>query len=281
VLYPRWKQFNRVFEKLIRRRNSDTLGGAEKRVIKNVINYACGYFGLNQSKDKMRHPKMRLGTKVRSTIDLSKTLIFNVESFCDEDYIIFHSTSDSSSSHRPRCCTPLPLYLCVIELGKLRLLQIFDWLGSSLAQSGTTTFRHLYTNVDNLILAFGSSSPGAHPPLDLQAGPFGAAGPDGGKPEPGGLKVEWQLGPRTGWKFASCALQNWAVITEDSDGNGDGGGQENRTKTNLFTGVSAQRSYEYACQILDKEPVRLEQQRRVNKMLGTEQRTVTFNFVPK
>jgi hypothetical protein len=283
LLYPRWKEFNQVFKKLIRRRNSDKLGGAEKRVIKNVINYACGYFGLNQSMEKIRPPKMRLGQQIRSDFNVGKTMIFSTESFCKEVFIIFQS--NRKPLFNPRSSVPLPLYLCVIELGKLRLLQIFDWLESSLGLPGS--FRHLYTNVDNLILALGGGVDNKPAPqlLDLSSGPFGAVG-KGTKPKPGGLKLEWNLGPETGWKFVSCALQNWAVITSSGDGQGNsgcggGGGQENRTKTNLFPGVCAQQSYNYACQLLNKEPVKLEQQRRVNKMLGTEEHTVCFNIKPK
>jgi hypothetical protein len=283
LLYPRWKEFNQVFKKLIRRRNSDKLGGAEKRVIKNVINYACGYFGLNQSMEKIQPLKVRLGQRIKSNLNFGKTMIFSTESFCKEDFIIFQSNRKPLCN--PRSCAPLPLYLFVIELGKLRLLQIFDWLESSLGLP--SSFRHLYTNVDNLIVALGGGSDNKPAPqlLDLQSGPFGAVG-KGTKPKPGGLKLEWHLGPETGWKFVSCALQNWAVITSSGDGQGnnsgcDGNGQENRTKTNLFPGVCAQQSYNYACQLLNKEPVKLEQQRRVNKMLGTEEHTVCFNIKPK
>jgi hypothetical protein len=271
LLYPRWNEFNGVFTELVERRNSDQLGSAEKRVLKNVVNYACGYFGLNSTKEKMRHPKMRLGTKVKGNINLNKTMIFSVESFDASDYIIFHNVWEAPQNYSSP--VPVPLYLGVVEMGKLRLLQVLDWLEMGCAPGSV---RHLYTNVDNLILAL------AAPDLDSLPSPR----PDtfsllknyffnSGKPRPGGLKLEWQVGPGRQWKFASCALQNWAVVTED----GDGG--EDRSKTNLFAGVSARQSYENACKMLDRETVTLQLQRRVNKMTGTQEHTVQIKFVPK
>jgi hypothetical protein len=101
---------------------------------------------------------------------------------------------------------------------------------------------------------------------------------DSGKPLPGGLKLEWQVGPGKRWQFASCALQNWAVVTKDG---GDGEGEDARAKTNLFAGVSARRSFDYACKMLDKEPITMQVQRRVNKMVGIQEHVVQIKFVPK
>jgi hypothetical protein len=273
LLYPRWNEFNDVFAELVERRNSDQLGSAEKRVLKNVVNYACGYFGLNSCKEKMRHPKMRLGTKVKRDINLNKTMIFSVESFDASNYIIFHSVCEAPRKYASP--VPVPLYLGVVEMGKLRLLQILDWLEMG---SVPGSVRHLYTNVDNLILAL------AAPDLDSLPSPRPASfsllkdyffNGTSGKPHPGGLKLEWQAGPGKNWKFASCALQNWAVVTDD------GNTLEDRSKTNLFAGVSARRSYEYACKMLDRETVTLQLQRRVNKMVGIQEHTVQIKFIPK
>jgi hypothetical protein len=57
--------------------------------------------------------------------------------------------------------------------------------------------------------------------------------------------------------------------------------EEDHSKTNLFAGVSARRSYKCACKMLDKETVTLQLQRRVNKMVGTEEHLVEIKFVPK
>jgi hypothetical protein len=279
LLYPRWTQFNSVFAELVERRNSDQLVSAEKRVLKNVVNYACGYFGLNSAKEKMRHPKMRLGTKVKKNINLNKTMVFSVESFDTSDYIIFH-IAPGRGPRRYSSPVPVPLYLGVVEMGKLRLLQILDWLEMG---SAPGTVRHLYTNVDNLILAL------AAPDFESLPSPRPATFArlknhffNGGKPLPGGLKLEWQVGPGRQWKFASCALQNWAVVTDAPDGDGgSGNSEEDRSKTNLFAGVSARRSYECACKMLDRETVTLHLQRRVNKMVGTEEHIVEIKFVPK
>jgi hypothetical protein len=280
LLYPRWREFNNVFAELVELRNSDHLGSAEKRVLKNVVNYACGYFGLNAAKEKMRHPKMRLGTKVKSTINLNKTMIFSVESFDASDYIIFHSVCKAPRKYSSP--VPVPLYLGVVEMGKLRLLQILDWLEMG---SVAGSVRHLYTNVDNLILALAApdldSLPSPRPATFSLLKNFFFNGGEGGgeKPLPGGLKLEWQVGgPGKRWQFASCALQNWAVVTEGGDGDD---GEDARSKTNLFAGVSARRSYENACKMLDNEPVTLQVQRRVNKMVGTQEHVVQIKFVPK
>jgi hypothetical protein len=255
----------------VERRNSDHLGSAEKRVLKNVVNYACGYFGLNSTKEKMRHPKMRLGTKVRSAVNLNKTMIFSVESFDATDYSIFHSVWEAPRKYSSP--VPVPLYLGVVETGKLRLLQILDWLEMGCAPG---TARHLYTNVDNLILALAApdldSLPSPRPGIFNLLKDFYF---NSGKPLPGGLKLEWQLGPGRQWKFASCALQNWAAVTED------GNGEEDWSKTNLFAGVSARRSYENACKMLDRETVTLQVQRRVNKMVGVQEHAVQIKFIPK
>jgi hypothetical protein len=67
-------------------------------------------------------------------------------------------------------------------------------------------------------------------------------------------------------------------VTDDDDNDDKSG---NRTKTNLFAGAGARRSYDYACKMIDRETVTLEMPRRVNKMAGTEERVVQFKFVPK
>jgi hypothetical protein len=275
LLYPKWNAFNEVYKELVRMRNNPQICAVEKQLLKNLVNYSCGYFGLNQIAERVK-PKLRLGNRISKKINFAKTMIFNYEEFDKQDYSVFYSCRPITK--KAISGTPVPLYLSVVEIGKLRLIQILDWLEKCAAPG---TFRHLYTNVDNLIVALSTPNLDALP-LPQHADTFQffkrqfmAPGP-AGKPEPGGLKLEWSVGPETGWKFATCALQNWNVITDNvTDEN------ENRTKSNFFPGVSAREAYEYATTLIDKGTVVLQQRRRINKMVNTDEHQVTFKFVPR
>lgn len=79
--------------------------------------------------------------------------------------------------------------------------------------------------------------------------------------------MEWSHGPRDQWKFASCFIQNWVLVANN----------RNRAKSNL-TGITAESSYEVACKLLDKQTVRLEQTRRVDKFASMDTHQMTYSL---
>jgi hypothetical protein len=277
LVYPKWNGFNEVFRQLVQLRNRSDLSTVEKQLVKNIVNFSCGYFGLNQI-DKAAKPVMRLGTRISKRADVLRTEIKpeNGDEFDDVCYDVI-----CTARRVPKklvSSTPVPLYLSVVEIGKLRLIQILDWLEK---YSAPGTCRHLYTNVDNLIVALSVPDLDALPlpqhceEFQLLKERWMALGPSG-KPEPGGLKLEWRVGPQTNWKFATFALQNWCVITDNV-----AEVTENRSKTNLFPGVDARQAYEFATTLIDMKTVVLQQRRRINKMVNTDEHLVTYKFCPK
>jgi hypothetical protein len=317
--FPRWRRLNETFAALVEARAAAS-GSLEKRLLKNFVNFACGYFGLNPGKGAVAgaksRPTVRLTPRLSQAVDLSRVSVASATSFGGNEFFVLKSyprargqgTAASARKKRrkdeeeeegdgsgerkkPRvakaCVSPLPLFACVVEFGKLRLQQVLDWLEGC---SEPGTLRHLYTNVDNLILALASDSLDGLPrPGDAETfrkgwleffGPPTRAGADrevsdgdaAAAVQPGGLKLVWRLGPEDRWTFTSFALQNWSVVAQSGAGSF---GRDGRFKSNLLKDVTAQEYHRIACRLLGGEEARVPQTRARDRAVGTE--TVRFD----
>lgn len=328
LLFPRWQQLGETFDQIVRSRSASKCA-LEIRLLKNFVNYSCGFFGLNQNKGRefgrKKKPTVRLTSRLTWKTDMSRTVITPAASFAGHDYFVLktfarlnsdnigrnvkrgrkrkafeltegrklefesglndckrHETSGSS------CPTPLAAFACIVEFGKLRMQQVFDWLESC---SNPRDFRHLYSNVDNFIIALAPRSIIDLPRSGLPAAVlafekgwkefFGNRSFSSFENDniaiPGGLKLVWCLGPEHGWTFTSCAPQNWSLVTESGAG---AFGLDGRFKSNLLHDVTAVEFHQIACSLLDGEDVSIQQKKTKDKTVGTEVVHYIANFQP-
>jgi len=274
IYYKRCRDLPRVFQNLLQMRQYYSLQKSKAGVIKGIINRASGFFGLNLS----------TGTRTISRITPKAPRNFNIfkhaitplfESYKDTEFFMI-KTYYAPPKNPFACPTPLPLFVSIVEYGKLRLNQAIQVLQSTLMPN---SFRLLYSNVDNLIVAFATDTPleafrtdvsQLHMLIEAWNGIFASS--DEGKSEPGMMKLEWSLHSDHGWKFVSPFPMFYSAVTVCPDAD--------RQKTCSFKGLGTHESYQFALDMLDKKTVEVQQTRRVNKLAGPEVKNVSICYKP-
>lgn len=281
VYYKRCKILPLVFEWLTELRKQQT-DKSKAGIIKNLVNLACGYFGLNMSKGSKF--TARVTHKVPRRFNVYKHSVVNLEQTFDGHSYYLVKTYGTPPKELYMCPTPVPLFLSIIEYGKLRLNKALQCIFQYLRP---TSVRLLYSNVDNFILA---SS------CDYFEGCLNDPTSDGvwnfcnawsefydpsENPKPGMLKLEFSLKAIDGWRFVSpfcmyysiTSATSWEESLQDRQ-NALG----ERHKTASFQGLSSKKAYQLGIDMLNKKPVRIEQTRRVDKVAGTDLHSVLMNF---
>ncbi len=87
---------------------------------------------------------------------------------------------------------------------------------------------------------------------------------------PGHLKEEFKITADQEWKFVSAMTMNYAIITKDSD--------FSKHKSSALNGVSTTESFKTSLRLLKKQQVEIKQSRRVNKILNTDKKDITYVF---
>jgi len=265
VYYKRCKVLPRVFEKLLQLRQDSVNIKSKAGIVKSIINYACGYFGLNN--DKGLKTKARITDRLPHKYNLYVHQIEPMKDYCNGKDLIMIKTLGKPPMKNYMCSTPFTLFVGIVEYGKLRLNQALQCLQKHLRP---TSLRLLYSNVDNLIIALSTDSFEEAVQntslLNFQQEWNCFIGT-----EPGQLKLEWELLQDTEWKFVSPARMYYSAIALK---------KENTSfyKTCSFKGLGSERSYELAKKLLRKESVQVEQVRRIDKLVGTETKPVLLNF---
>jgi hypothetical protein len=186
----------------------------------------------------------------------------------DECFAIVQ-TFHRPSTKRKASSSPLPLFVCIIEYGKLRMSDILTFFDTWLLPR---THCHLYTNVDNVIMALSTPTledavvPSLRNDFEQEKNRFFLAG------KPGHLKQEWTIPAENKWRFVSALVQNWAVMCADGTG---------IHKNSVLSNVTDQVSYDASCNILDKIVMSVPQIRRTNKMFNMETKEQNFTFGKK
>jgi hypothetical protein len=85
------------------------------------------------------------------------------------------------------------------------------------------------------------------------------------------LKQEFYFEKETKWKFVSPRMQSFSIIAENLP---------SIHKSSLFKHVSSLESYNYSLRLLNREPITLDQPRRVNKIVNTKMHQQTFVIKP-
>jgi hypothetical protein len=240
---------------------------ARAQLLKNLANYSCGFFGFNPHKRVAKSTYRLIATKGKRT-NPGQHAPSDVGSVKDEEFAVIKTFFRPSTKKRASS-SPLPLFVCIIEYGKLRMSEILTFFDNFLLPG---THRHLYTNVDNVIMTLSTPTledavvPSLREDFEREKNRFFLAG------QPGHLKQEWTIRAENKWKFVSALVQNWAVMGEDGTG---------IHKNSLLSNVSNQVSYDACCNVLDEKVMQIMQIRRTNKMVNMDTKEQTFTLGKK
>lgn len=165
------------------------------------------------------------------------------------------------------------MFVSIIEYGKLRLIQVLNFLQRHIHPS---QFCLLYSNIDNLVFALGNANTlteAVHPhrinSYHAEKNQF-LVGEDDTK-TPGKAELEWIRNGACGWKFISVRTQHYCLIVSNND-------HDNLHKTSGWTHLSSLEAFELAQDILAGRQVKLIQTRRVNKKCNMDTHQVEFNY---
>lgn len=260
--YKRCYVLNSVFKELTDLRMTPGILPSVKQLVKNVINFSAGYFGLNVN--KRSYARHSLISNISKKYNIFRHQLQPLESTGKHDFYIktFYSKKNENFVMSK---SPLPLFISILEYGKLRMSQILCFFDSVLDPS---KYRHLYSNVDNIVMAL------AAPTLeDAVLEPLKSVYENERenffKPNTAGhLKLEYVIPRDQEWKFVSAMPMNYVILAKESSV------QKNCALNNL------KNDYAYTCSLmmLNKQRLAVQQQRRVNKIANTETKTVTFVF---
>ena len=259
--YKKCDILNSIFKDLTFLRMTPNILPSTKQLVKNVINFTAGYFGLNQNgKPTAKH---RLISGISKKYNTFHHKLDEIGSGQHDFYL--KTTFKNPSTELKMSFTPVPIFSCIVEFGKLRMSQILCFFDAYLSP---LKYRHLYTNVDNVVFALSTSS------LDEAVEPKLRACYEHDKVHffqpntPGHLKEEYKIEARQNWKFVTAMAMNYVILSDNYSV------QKNCALNNL----SSQRAYEATLRILNHDKLTIEQTRRVNKMANKDEQTVTMVF---
>ena len=281
--YKKCPTLKLVFQELLeeRKKHDDNKNKSKSKFVKSIINYSTGMFGFNP------HKKKANPVKIRCTYPGNFRSIYHVQvigSIENQQYIVAQL---SQTSFRPKVKkeakqysksfnTALPLYPCIVEYGKMRLLQCLQFIKFCTKPDMT---KLTYSQVDNLVLALGASN------LEAAIDPEKKTFFEQNKHlfftetnQPGCLKMEWSV-PDTEdtdrkWKYVCPFPCTYAVIPADDL-------QQNTTghsKMSSLNGMSTVESYTAALKMLQRETVRVVQERRVNQVINRDTKTIEMTM---
>jgi len=263
---------NDIYHHLIQLR-ANTTNQALVSFLKRLINLSCGFFGA--------HASQRNKTTYRLVNKMPKNYAFfrhhaDIQRGVDLDDDTYFLLETKPWPKIPQKRSPsksaLPMFLTVVEAGKLRLIQLFHFLWSHLCPD---RYRLLYSNIDNVILAL------AGPDLksivqsdriqDFEAQVDSFFVESDSKPKtPGLAELKWKrYGPESQWQFITIRIQHYclkAAQTEDS-----------LHKTSGWSNISSDRAFDSALNILYGRGAVIPQIRRIKKMEGMSTHTVLLH----
>ena len=257
--YKKCHILNSIYKDLTLLRMTLNLPSSTKELIKRVINYSAGYFGLNQNgKTVARH-------KIVASISRRRLNIARHKYEPLDDNFYMKTIYNPASLKTKMSCTGIPIFCCVVEFGKLRMSQILCFFQTCLSPF---LYRHLYTNVDNVVIALAAPSLEAALLSDKREIYEKAKINFFQSQTPGHLKEEFNLDASQNWKFVSAAIMNYVVISDKS----------NVQKISSLNNLTAQESYKNCVSLLNSETIVVDQVRRVNKIANKDVEMITLTF---
>jgi hypothetical protein len=277
LFYKAEPAFNTVYRQLVDLR-SRTSSPILVTFIKRMVNLSCGFYGSRASllnsrttyRIVNRMPKnyafFRHAADWRYTIDLSDTAYFLLETkpwprLVNRDW----------AGGRGPAKNAIAFFVCIVEFGKLRMIEIFHFLRTHLKAK---RYRLFYSNIDNCIVALST-------PSILEAvrpdrvDSFRALLPSfmsldrASKKEPGRADCQW-LVTDCDWKFITLRTQHYVLAAPEQD----------KHKTSGLSRLGSQEAFRMAEELLRGRSVKITQERRAKKLLGLETRPVEFHLRP-
>jgi len=265
LFYRKCDQLGQIYKDLTEER-SKTLDESKKQLLKKIQNLSCGFTGYRGKGE----PGVRLRSTLPRDFQIGTRDVREAGSVDGVPYLFVETKQRPPSPLRKVSHNALPIFACIVEFGKLRICQILHFFDKYLRVG---THRHLYSNVDNCLLALTTDTLDEAVPEEKKAQYFAEKSNFFTPNLPGHLKEQLKFTADQDWKFVSPMTHNWSVVTNDVN--------TCSNKNSAFNNVSAQRSYEIGLDYLAKKPVSVEQVRRVDKQHNTNTHIQTFTFQPK
>jgi hypothetical protein len=280
--------------------------------LKNIINRACGYFGVNHRRDATKATCHLVPNKMTAPFHPACVEVNAAGHVGNTPYFVFfkHAANKAlfpslpkhgqQQPQRKTSNAALPLFVGIIEYGKLRLSQMLSFLEAHISPAN---MRHLYSHVDNLVLALATDTiQEAVEPSKLHSFNalkhlyFGGGGNSSSSNNPaaavaaaapGMFKQEWSVGAEENWKFVTPMCQNWATLGNSSTSRRLKGGlnvlspsssSSTANSSSSSSNVSTLESYQASCNLLDKLCVKVRRERRVNKIANRNTAIQTFVY---
>ena len=281
-----------VFAELTTDRYNAVHSPSQVNLIKCLINYACGYFGYNEEKkrgSRGQQPKWL----IRGFNKVAGQRSYMYKWAGDFDGTGFYArskltravpspTTVASRAAKP-CNAALPIFVTIIDLGKLRLGECLSFV-QRVTRPGAVKL--LYAHVDNLLLALGEARledavcPSQRALYDKHRRAYFQMA-DQPQALPGQLKLEFELASST-WKFASPFSCYYALVDDAAGGGGSGSGSgaksDQKSKTLSLNCLSHADAYLCALKLLGKTGVTVTQERRVDKLTNTRTAVVQLRL---
>ena len=266
LFYKNCNILNQIYKQLVLLRQDPNISLGKKQLLKNIVNYSAGFFGFNQNKPSTVTNKIVSDLTDKYNISNQETtFIGSVENI--NYYLKTTTRLLDSSKKRKSSISPLPLYVAIVEYGKMRMSQMLCLLDYYI---DPVNYRHLYSNIDNIIIAL------AHPTFAECIKPefkkeFQILQQQFFMPnEPGHFKEEFCFTKDQQWKFVSPRMQIYALLTNETI--------NSVHKNSALNHLSSQESYDYSVKLLNEELLNIKQIRRTNKMLNMDTHEQNFIF---
>jgi len=253
-----------IYQNLIETRAQPNISEGKKKLIKKTVNYSAGYFGFNTNKNETQfnrryYVNLPKGYELQVAGKPFKYVVELVdkENNFDEKSILMISRPIARPQIRKPSNFPLPLFVTIVEMGKLRLAQFLSFLDQNLR---STSFRHCYSHVDNCLVVFSSNNwhdciaPGRETIFHQQVDQFVHS------ERPGGFKIAKFISKEQRWSFCTPKTQNHVVVTADAS--------KDYVKSAALQNLGCFRSFRLSLELLKKHRVNVVRQLRTNKLLG-------------
>lgn len=285
LFYSKEVCWNLIFHTLVEWR-SKTNNVILVAFIKRMINLTSGFFGartLQQDRTSYRivHRLPHNYAFYRHFPDMTYTMDVGNDSF----FLLETKPWPKVNSYRQASKSALPMFLTIVEYGKLRMVQILDFI---LQHTLPGYFKLLYSNIDNIIYALANAdhiddivkveartkfNTTRHLFLATQScdnthASFAPA-------IPGRAELKWIRKGNVDWNFITIRTQHYCLVvnntaaaaanvnTENEADTADEG--ENIHKTSGWSNLSSREAFNAAINILKGNNVNVLQHRRLNK----------------
>ena len=281
LFYKSEKAMNQVYGTLTQMRAA-TSRPLLATFLKRLINVSAGFMGARSSPTNKTTFKIVRGlpknyAPYRHHIDFDYRM--NLD---DSQYYVLETKPWPKVPHplRQTSKSALPMFVTIVEYGKLRIIQILRFL---LEHVKPGWLRICYGNVDNSLCVIGNADtleeaidPQKWSSFTTLRSQFLNESPL--SRTPGLAELKWIRNGPCGWKFVTVRTQHYCLILpsqEDNDPSAAGG---HLHKTSGLSGLSSVASYYNALKMLQKQPVSIPQMRRTNKRFNVDTKQVVFEY---